>query len=115
MAVSLVCVHRLGRPQLALTSSPTPASHEAPLVRIGWRLCRSCTPFHSTPPNTLVSIAPSAVIASGEGDEVRASLQGMERDLAHVLGANPLSEPLFQLMCHGVPTRVKAAVDRWVC
>jgi hypothetical protein len=55
----------------------------------------------------------SAVIASGEADEVRASLQGLERELASVTGGGSISEPLFQLMCHGVPSRVKAAVDRY--
>lgn len=59
-----------------------------------------------------VAVLHSAVIASGAPIEVRSSLQGLERDLAHVLGANSLSEPLFQLMCHGVPTKVKAAVNR---
>lgn len=59
-------------------------------------------------------LACSAVIASGEAEEVRASLQGLERDLAPVTGGGSISEPLFQLMCHGVPTRVKAAVDRRV-
>jgi len=54
----------------------------------------------------------SAVISGGESDEVKSSLQGLERDLGGVLGANSLSEPLFQLMCHGVPSKVKAAVDR---
>lgn len=52
------------------------------------------------------------MIASGDADEVRASMQGLERDLAPVIGGTSISEPLFQLMCHGVPTRVKAAVDR---
>lgn len=54
----------------------------------------------------------SKVISAGTLDEVRASLQGLERDVAGVLGGLPLYEPLFQLMCHGVPPRVKAATHR---
>jgi hypothetical protein len=54
----------------------------------------------------------SAVISSGEPDEVRASLQGLERELGPVIGGLNIYEPLFQLMCHGVPTRLKAALDR---
>jgi hypothetical protein len=43
---------------------------------------------------------------------VRAALQGLERDVSGLLGGLPLYEPLFQLMCHGVQSTVKAAVHR---
>ncbi|KAF8066245.1 NUP205 [Scenedesmus sp. PABB004] len=52
------------------------------------------------------------IIDQGAEQEVRAELQGLERDVSSVLGGLPLYEPLFQLMCHGVPSSVKAAVHR---
>ncbi|KAF6258705.1 hypothetical protein COO60DRAFT_1638930 [Scenedesmus sp. NREL 46B-D3] len=52
------------------------------------------------------------IIAEGSEEEVRAALQGLERDVSGLLGGLPLYEPLFQLMCHGVQSSVKAAVHR---
>jgi len=47
----------------------------------------------------------------GSESEVRAALGAIEREVAPVLGGMPLHEPLFQLMCHGVPPVVKAAIN----
>lgn len=52
------------------------------------------------------------IIGQGSEEEVRAALQGLERDVSGLLGGLPLYEPLFQLMCHGVQSSVKAAVFR---
>jgi hypothetical protein len=54
------------------------------------------------------------IISEGSEEEVRAALQGLERDVSGLLGGLPLYEPLFQLMCHGVQSSVKAAVFRCV-
>jgi hypothetical protein len=42
---------------------------------------------------------------------VRSALGSIERECGSVLQGLPLQEPLFQLMSHGVPTSVKAAID----
>lgn len=64
--------------------------------------------------DTIVScVVCSKIILEGAEDEVRAALQGLERDVSGLLGGLPLYEPLFQLMCHGVPSLVKAAVHRY--
>ncbi len=46
----------------------------------------------------------------GAEAEARGALQAMERDLA-VQQPLPLYEPLYQLLCHGVPNTVKAATN----
>lgn len=43
---------------------------------------------------------------------MRTELQAIEREVSSVLQGLPIYEPLFQLMCHGVPSPVKAAVNR---
>lgn len=43
---------------------------------------------------------------------MRTELQAIEREVSSVLLGLPIYEPLFQLMCHGVPSVVKAAVHR---
>ncbi len=43
---------------------------------------------------------------------MRAELQTVEREVSGVLLVLPIYEPLFQLMCRGVPSVVKAAVHR---
>jgi hypothetical protein len=42
---------------------------------------------------------------------VRAALGAIERECGAVLQGLPLQEPLFQLLCHGVPPSVKAAIN----
>eukprot|EP00983_Pelagomonas_calceolata_P059611 1146003-Pelagomonas_calceolata.AAC.6 len=42
------------------------------------------------------------VIEQGTAAEVRAFLEGLERELSPVLSGFPLTEPMFQLMCHPV-------------
>ncbi|KAF5839636.1 hypothetical protein DUNSADRAFT_292 [Dunaliella salina] len=51
------------------------------------------------------------VIEQGTAAEVRAFLEGLERELSPVLSGFPLTEPMFQLMCHPVPNTVKASLD----
>lgn len=53
----------------------------------------------------------SKIVREGSDAEVRGALQSIEREVAPVLHNLPLYEPLFQLMCHGVPTSVKAALN----
>lgn len=42
------------------------------------------------------------IIEQGTAAEVRGFLEGLERELSPVLSGFPLTEPLFQLMCHPV-------------
>lgn len=42
------------------------------------------------------------VIEQGTLAEVQAFLEGLERELGPVLSGFPLTEPMFQLMCHPV-------------
>lgn len=60
----------------------------------------------------MICLLSRAIIEAGAEEEVAASLSSLDRDIAPVLGGMPLYEPLFQLMCHGVPSLVKAAVHR---
>lgn len=53
----------------------------------------------------------SKIIREGDEAEVRAALGSIERECGAALQGLPLHEPLFQLLCHGVPTSVKAAID----
>ncbi|KAI8466819.1 MAG: hypothetical protein J3K34DRAFT_524227 [Monoraphidium minutum] len=57
----------------------------------------------------------ATIIREGEESEVRAALGGIERECGPALQGLPLHEPLFQLMSHGVPTAVKAAIDEVLC
>lgn len=52
----------------------------------------------------------SKVLREASETEARAALQGMEREAAPLLQGAPLHEPLFQLLCHGSPAPVKAAM-----
>lgn len=52
----------------------------------------------------------SKIVREGDEAEVRAALGSIERECGAVLQGLPLHEPLFQLMCHGVPPGVKAAI-----
>jgi hypothetical protein len=73
---------------------------QATLTRLPARL-PACPPV-VYPPLACAAFC-SKVVAQGAEDEVRAALQGIEREVSGVLGGLPLYEPLFQLMCHGVP------------
>jgi hypothetical protein len=42
------------------------------------------------------------VVEGGALADVRGFLEGLERELAGLLSGYPLTEPLFQLMCHPV-------------
>lgn len=53
----------------------------------------------------------TAVLTHGAPVEVRAFVEGQERDAAPLLGGLPLFEPFLQLMCAPVPNTVKAALD----
>eukprot|EP00878_Enallax_costatus_P028370 GHUV01030641.1.p2 GENE.GHUV01030641.1~~GHUV01030641.1.p2 ORF type:complete len:943 (+),score=309.63 GHUV01030641.1:519-3347(+) len=54
----------------------------------------------------------STIVDNGAEADMRTELQSIEREVSSVLLGLPIYEPLFQLMCHGVPSVVKAAVHR---